>query len=62
MRAVAFTHTGGPEVLQVMDVADPDVGPGQIRIQVAVAAWMLFLIRNLPLGASLRGTSPLGKP
>lgn len=37
MRAVAFTQTGGPDVLQVMDVADPEVGPGQVRIRVSVS-------------------------
>lgn len=37
MRAVAFTQTGEPEVLQVMDVPDPAVGPGQVRIRVAVS-------------------------
>ncbi len=37
MRAVAFTQTGGPEVLQVMDVPDPTPGPGQLRIRVSVS-------------------------
>jgi NADPH2:quinone reductase len=37
MRAVAFTQTGGPEVLQLMDVADPTPGPGQIRMRVSVS-------------------------
>jgi NADPH:quinone reductase-like Zn-dependent oxidoreductase len=31
MRAVAFTEIGEPEVLRVMDVPDPVVGPGQVR-------------------------------
>jgi hypothetical protein len=31
MRAVAFTKIGEPEVLRVMDVPDPVVGPGQVR-------------------------------
>jgi NADPH:quinone reductase len=37
MRAVAFTQTGGPEVLRVMDVPDPLPGSGQVRIHVAVS-------------------------
>ena len=34
MRAVAFTETGGPEVLQPLDVPDPVPGPAQVHIQV----------------------------
>ena len=34
MRAVAFTETGGLEVLQTLDVPDPVPGPGQVRIQM----------------------------
>jgi NADPH2:quinone reductase len=37
MRAVAFTQTGEPEVLHVMEVPDPAVGPGQVRIRVSVS-------------------------
>jgi NADPH:quinone reductase len=37
MRAVAFTQIGEPEVLRVMDVPDPVVGPGQVRIRVTVS-------------------------
>src|SRR5919202_5017526 len=37
MRAVAFTQTGEPEVLRVMEVADPAPGPGQVRIRVSVS-------------------------
>ena len=37
MRAVAFTQTGDPEVLRVMDVPDPTPGPGQVRIRVSVS-------------------------
>jgi NADPH:quinone reductase len=37
MQAVAFTQTGEPEVLRVMDVPDPVVGPGQVRIRVSVS-------------------------
>ncbi len=34
---MAFTETGGPEVLHIMDVTAPDVGPGQVRIRVTVS-------------------------
>ncbi|GIX48020.1 MAG: quinone oxidoreductase [Candidatus Tectimicrobiota bacterium] len=37
MRAVAFTETGGPEVLRVMELPDPQPGPGQVRLRVAVS-------------------------
>jgi NADPH:quinone reductase-like Zn-dependent oxidoreductase len=32
-----MTGTGGPDVLQVQDRQDPDVGPGQVRIAVRAA-------------------------
>ena len=37
MRAVVLTKTGGPEVLQVRELPDPAVGPGQVRIAVRAA-------------------------
>ncbi len=37
MRAVVITKHGGPGVLQVQDMADPELGPGQVRIDVAAA-------------------------
>lgn len=37
MRAVAFTETGGPEVLRILDVPDPETGPGDVRIRVTVS-------------------------
>ena len=36
MQAVAFTQSGPPEVLRVLEVPDPSPGPGQVRIQVKV--------------------------
>ena len=38
MRAVTFGRFGGPEVLEVLDLAEPEPGPGQVRIRVAAAA------------------------
>lgn len=37
MRAVVITKHGGPGVLQVQERADPPLGPGQLRIEVAAA-------------------------
>jgi NADPH:quinone reductase-like Zn-dependent oxidoreductase len=37
MRAVVITKHGGPEVLQVQERPDPQLGPGQVRVQVAAA-------------------------
>jgi len=33
MRAVQFAQTGGPEVLQVVDVPEPEPKPGQVRVR-----------------------------
>ncbi|WP_234469387.1 zinc-binding dehydrogenase, partial [Streptomyces sp. MBT62] len=37
MRASAFKETGGPEVLRLVDLPDPEPGPGEILIRVAYA-------------------------
>lgn len=37
MQAVAFTQIGEPGVLRLMDVTDPAVGSGQVRIRVKVS-------------------------
>jgi NADPH:quinone reductase len=37
MRAVRVHETGGPEVLQVEDVPEPEPGEGQVRIRVAAS-------------------------
>jgi len=33
MRAIQFAQTGGPEVLQVVDVPEPEPKPGQVRVR-----------------------------
>jgi NADPH:quinone reductase-like Zn-dependent oxidoreductase len=38
MRAVGVIEYGGPEALQVVELADPQTGPGQVRIRVHAAA------------------------
>ena len=37
MRAVTFSRLGGPEVLEVRELPDPQPGPGEVRIRVAAA-------------------------
>lgn len=37
MKAVQFQHYGGPEVLQIVDLPNPHLGPGQVRIRVRAA-------------------------
>jgi NADPH:quinone reductase-like Zn-dependent oxidoreductase len=38
MKAVGVIAYGGPEALKVVDLPDPEAGPGQIRIRVRAAA------------------------
>lgn len=37
MRAVVYTETGGPEVLQLVDREVPEPGPGEVRVRLRVA-------------------------
>jgi NADPH:quinone reductase len=37
MRAVTFSRLGGPEVLEVADLPEPQPGPGEVRIRVSAA-------------------------
>ena len=37
MKRVSFAEFGGPDVLQLVDVAEPHPGPGQLRIAVRAA-------------------------
>ncbi|MGH7922197.1 MAG: NADP-dependent oxidoreductase, partial [Candidatus Dormibacteraceae bacterium] len=37
MKAVWFDHFGGPEVLEIVELANPHPGPGQFRIAVRAA-------------------------
>jgi NADPH:quinone reductase-like Zn-dependent oxidoreductase len=37
MKAVRFSHFGGPEVLEIVDLPEPHAGPGEIRITVRAA-------------------------
>ncbi len=37
MKAAAFASIGGPEVMKVMEFAEPQAGPGQVRVRVKAA-------------------------
>ena len=37
MRAIQITETGGPEVLRLADLPDPEPGPHQLLVEVAAA-------------------------
>ena len=37
VRAVVVTRTGGPEVLELQELPDPDAGPGQVLVDVEAA-------------------------
>lgn len=37
MRAIQVTEAGGPEVLKIADLPDPEPGPGEILVDVAAA-------------------------
>ena len=37
MKAVRFSRFGGPEVLEIVDLPDPQPGPGEVRIAVRAA-------------------------
>ena len=37
MRAVQITRFGGPEVLEIVDIPEPEAGPGQQLYDVSTA-------------------------
>jgi NADPH:quinone reductase-like Zn-dependent oxidoreductase len=38
MKAIGLMEFGGPEVLQVVDLPEPQPGPGEVRISVQAVA------------------------
>lgn len=38
MKSIVYTHTGSPDVLEVVDRPLPDPAPGEVRVKVAVSA------------------------
>jgi NADPH:quinone reductase-like Zn-dependent oxidoreductase len=60
MRALQYTTYGGPDVLTVAEVAEPQAGPGQVRIAVRAASvnpidWKI-------LAGLMAGGQPLAAP
>ncbi len=52
MKAIGLAVFGGPEVLQVLDLPEPQAGPGEIRLRVAAATVSLArLLADDVLGA-----------
>jgi NADPH:quinone reductase-like Zn-dependent oxidoreductase len=62
-RAVIYEAFGGPEVLQLREVAEPHAGPGEVRVRVTAAGLnpMDWLIPSRPEAAAQFGlTLPSG--
>jgi NADPH:quinone reductase-like Zn-dependent oxidoreductase len=62
-RAVVYEAFGGPEVLQLREVAEPHAGPGEVRVRVTAAGLnpMDWLIPSQPEAAARFGlTLPSG--
>jgi NADPH:quinone reductase-like Zn-dependent oxidoreductase len=56
MKVAAFSHPGGPEVLELMELPDPRAGAGQVRVRVLAAGVQ-------PYDCAVRaGWSPPGAP
>ena len=60
MRAVQYSSYGGPEVLGLTDVPEPEAGAGQVRIRVQ-AAGVNFYDCKVRSG-SFAGGRPLARP
>src|SRR3954470_14301593 len=57
MKRVVVEHFGGPEVLQVVDEAEPRPGPDELRVRV-LAAGVSFTDAQLRAGTYLGGPKP----
>ena len=60
MKALTFSRYGGPEVLEIIDVPEPAVGSGQVRVRVKAAGVQSFEAK-LRRG-ELRGYVPVTFP
>jgi NADPH:quinone reductase-like Zn-dependent oxidoreductase len=56
-KAAGFFEPGGPEVLRLIDVAEPRPGPGQVRVRVKAAGVQPFDVAVVE-GFTLPGTDP----
>jgi NADPH2:quinone reductase len=57
MKRVVIDRFGGPEVLNVVEVADPRPGPGEVRVRV-LASGVSFTDAQLRAGTYLGGPKP----
>jgi len=57
MKRVLIDHFGGPEVVKVVDTADPRPGPGEVRVKV-LAAGVSLTDAQLRAGTYLGGPKP----
>jgi len=57
MKRVVIDRSGGPEVLQVVEVDDPRPGPGEVRVRV-LASGVSFTDAQLRAGTYLGGPKP----
>ena len=55
MRAIVYSETGGPEVLRLVERPEPEPGPGEVLVRVAVSGVN-------PSDWKVRQGSPPGKP
>jgi NADPH:quinone reductase-like Zn-dependent oxidoreductase len=46
-RAVRFDHYGGSDVLQIVDVDQPQPGPGEVVVRVVVAGQLTIPIQSV---------------
>ncbi len=56
MKAAIFHETGGPEVVRIEQVEDPEPGPGEVRLRVAASAMNhldLWVRRGLPIETTM---------
>ncbi|MCH7958867.1 MAG: NADP-dependent oxidoreductase [Candidatus Hydrogenedentes bacterium] len=61
MRAVIMTEYGGPEVMRVEDIAEPEMGAGDVMVDVRAAALnpIDFKIRNGDMKQAMKFDMPL---
>jgi NADPH:quinone reductase-like Zn-dependent oxidoreductase len=62
MKAIGLTEFGGPEVLKVVDLPDPQPAPGEVRIRVHAAAVNPADITFRTGGRAARGGLSLFEP
>lgn len=60
MRAVVFDRFGGPEVLHLEEMAEPEAGPGQVRVRVEAVSLNAFdgKVRSGAMESSFRTRLP----